>query len=228
MTSARVSAVMPARNAARFIEQALRSILDQTVPPASIVVVDDGSTDETATIAGSLHPSITVVRRDHAGIGAARSAGVAATTTEFVAFLDADDLWLPHKLERQLALMDDDPSLDGVFCLLDEFYDPADLPPTSVRAPRLAVAAALSSAAIVRRRLIDRLGVFSSAPVGEWVEWWSRARAQRVREKFVPEVLARRRLHASNNTHLRDDRGQTFLAIARAHRRSLRGEAELG
>jgi glycosyltransferase involved in cell wall biosynthesis len=145
MTSARVSAVMPARNAARFIEQALRSILDQTVPPASIVVVDDGSTDETATIAGSLHPSITVVRRDHAGIGAARSAGVAATTTEFVAFLDADDLWLPHKLERQLALMDDDPSLDGVFCLLDEFYDPADLPPTSVRAPRLAVAAAAAS-----------------------------------------------------------------------------------
>ena len=219
---------MPARDAACYIEEALRSILDQTVPPASIVVVDDGSTDDSATIAESLHRSITVLRRDHAGIGAARSAGVAATTTEFVAFLDADDLWLPHKLERQLAVMDAEPSIDGVFCLVDEFCDDVDVPPAGVRTPRLSVAAALSSTALVRRRLIDRLGRFSSTPLGEWVEWWARARAQGVRESFVPEVLVRRRLHATNNTYLRDDRGQTFLAIARAHRRSLSGESELG
>jgi glycosyltransferase involved in cell wall biosynthesis len=222
VTDPRVSAVIPARDAERFIEEALRSILEQTVPPASIVVVDDGSSDRTAEIADSLAPSISVMRRTHAGIGAARTAGVEATTSEFVAFLDADDLWLPHKLERQLEAVDADPSLDAVFCLIDEFHDPVDVPPAGVRRPQRSVAAALSSAALVRRDLIERLGSFSTTPLGEWIEWWARARARGVSEHFVPDVLTRRRIHASNNTHLRDDRGTTYLAIARAHRRAVR------
>ena len=228
MTTDRVSVVMPAWNAARFIEQALRSILEQTVPPAEIVVVDDGSTDDTAQIAGSLHHSVTVLQRDHAGIGATRTAGVAATTGELVALLDADDLWLPEKLERQLAVMDADPSTEAVFCLVDEFYDPVDVPPVGVRRPRLSAAVALPSTALLRRDLVSRLGPFGRTPVGDWVEWWARARAQGTHEEIVPHVLVRRRIHANNNSHLRGDYGKTFLAIARAHSRALREQRRLG
>lgn len=225
MTTDRVSVVMPAWNAERFIEEALRSILDQTVPPAVIVVVDDGSTDATARLAASVGGSVTVIRLPHVGIGAARTAGIAATTSEFVALLDADDLWLPRKLERQLAAMDAHPATDAVFCHTEEFSDPVDVPPPGVRHPRGPVAAALTSAALLRRPLLDRLGPFATTAVGDWASWWAQARAQGVREEFVPEVLARRRLHGHNNSHLRADQGQTMLAIARAHRQALRERA---
>jgi glycosyltransferase involved in cell wall biosynthesis len=219
---------MPAWNAARFIEEALRSILDQTVAPAAIVVVDDGSTDETASLAAAVDPCVTVLHREHAGIGVARTAGVAATTTEFVAFLDADDLWLPPKLERQLAMMDADPSVEAVFCLTDEFYDPVDGPPVGVRQPLLGFAGVLPSAALLRRDLLDRLGPFDTSAVGEWVGWWARARAGGVHEEFVPLVLLRRRIHAHNNSHLLYDQGKTFLGIARAHRHAVRARNRPG
>ena len=222
MTTDRVAVVMPAWNAERYIEEALGSILDQTVPPAVIVVVDDGSTDGTARLAASVDASVRVIRRRHAGIGAARSAGIAATTSEFVALLDADDVWLPRKLERQLAVMDAHPATDAVFCHIEEFSDPVDVPPPGVRLPMGTVAAALTSAALLRRRLLDRLGPFATTPVGDWARWWAQARAQGVQEEFVPEVLTRRRLHATNNSFLRADQGRTMLAIARAHRQALR------
>ena len=222
MTSDRVSVVMAAWNAARFIREALRSALDQTVRPALIVVVDDGSTDDTAAVAAAIDPCVTVLRREHADIGPARTAGVAATSTALVAFLDADDLWLPHKLERQLALMDADPTVGAVFCQMDEFNDPVDAPPVGVRRPRHSVPAALTSTALLRRDLFDRLGPFASTPLGEWAEWWARARARGVREAYVPEVLVRRRLHSRNNSYVRRDDGEAFLAIARAHRRAMR------
>ena len=222
MTTDQVSVVMPAWNAERFIEEALRSILDQTVPPAAIVVVDDGSTDATARLAAGIDRSVTVLRRDHAGVGASRTAGVAATSSEFVAFLDADDVWMPAKLERQLAVFDCDPATDAVFCHIEEFRDPAGVALAGVRPPRPTAAGTLTSAALLRRDLFERVGAFDTTPVGEWVGWWARARALGVREHVVPEVLVRRRLHANNNSHLRHDDGKTFLAIARAHHRTLR------
>ncbi|MEY2447624.1 MAG: hypothetical protein QOH79_1100 [Acidimicrobiaceae bacterium] len=224
MTSSSVSVVMAAWNAERFIEEALASAVGQSTPPAAIVVVDDGSTDATASLAASFDDSVTVLSREHAGIGAARTAGIAATTTDLVAFLDADDVWMTHKLERQLALIDDDPAVEAVFCLMDEFNDPVHRPPAGVRAPRRGVPAALSSAALLRRELVERLGPFEATPVGEWVGWWARARAQDVNEACVPEVLLHRRLHDDNNSFRRDDHGSTFLEIAREHRRAMRAK----
>lgn len=228
MTTNRVAVVMPAWNAERFIEEALASILQQTLAPATIVVVDDGSIDATARLAASAHPSVRVIRRDHAGIGVARTAGVAATTSEFVAFLDADDLWLPEKLERQLAEMDANRSVDAVFCYVDEFWDPVHAPPATVRPPRRSFAGALTSAALLRRGVVERLGPFAERPVGEWAGWWARARAEGVREAFVRDVLVRRRLHARNHSHLQHDGGKTFLAIARAHYHAVRERRDLG
>ncbi len=96
--AAPISVVMPAYNAAEFIEEALLSVLAQTLPPSEIIVVDDGSDDDTAIIAGRLAK---VIRYSHTGVSAARNAGVNAASEPWIAFLDADDIWLPTKLERQ-------------------------------------------------------------------------------------------------------------------------------
>lgn len=99
-----VSAIVTAYNAAAFIQEALDSVLAQTHPADEIVVVDDGSTDNTAALVATYAArGVRCVTQPNQGAGAARNRGLAETTGEWVAFLDGDDLWLPDKLERQLA-----------------------------------------------------------------------------------------------------------------------------
>jgi glycosyltransferase involved in cell wall biosynthesis len=224
VTAGAVSVVIPAWNAERFIAQAIGSVLDQTAPPGEIVVVDDGSTDATAAIAGSIGALVRVVRRPHEGPGATRNAGVAASSGRYLAFLDADDLWLPPKLERQLAVLETQPSIDAVCCHMDEFANVDDAPPGELRAPRSNVAAPLSSTTIFRRELVERIGGFPATPVADWVRWWAGARAAGIREHVIPEVLCLRRIHGANNSFRRYD-GRNFLAIARDHLRAREAEA---
>jgi glycosyltransferase involved in cell wall biosynthesis len=220
--TAAVSVVIPAHDAARFVEAAIRSTLDQTVPPARVIVVDDGSTDATADVADAVDPRVTVIRREWQGVGRSRNVGIDAVDTDLLAFCDADDLWLPHKLERQLAALDRDRRLDAVFCLLDEFLDGVEPGESGVRAPLTGEPASLASCALLRRSVIDRVGRFADVQVGDWVGWWARARALEVTEHVVPEVLVRRRIHGGNNSLVRGTGGQAFLDIAREHLRQRR------
>jgi glycosyltransferase involved in cell wall biosynthesis len=96
-----VGVVIPAFNAAPYVGRAIESVLAQTVPPSRVVVVDDGSVDETAMVVESFGRAVTCVRQENRGVAAARNRGARESETEWVAFLDADDVWLPTKLERQ-------------------------------------------------------------------------------------------------------------------------------
>lgn len=100
-----VSVVIPAYNAAAFLAQTLQSILDQSTPPGEIIVVDDGSIDDTVAVARSFS-SVTVICLENSGPGAARNAGIAAASGEYIALMDADDLWASDKLEVQLAALE--------------------------------------------------------------------------------------------------------------------------
>jgi glycosyltransferase involved in cell wall biosynthesis len=96
-----ISVVIPAYNAARFLPRCLKSAFAQTLKPVEIIVVDDGSTDDTAAVAAGL--GAIVLRRPNGGPGAARNAGIHFASGEWIALLDADDLWAVEKLERQAA-----------------------------------------------------------------------------------------------------------------------------
>jgi glycosyltransferase involved in cell wall biosynthesis len=111
-----VSVVTAARNIELWIEAAIRSVLHQTFSDFELIIVDDGSTDATADIAGSIaDPRLTVLRQKQRGSAAARNAGVAASTARYVGFLDGDDVWAPEKLERQVAVLDAHPEIDLTF-----------------------------------------------------------------------------------------------------------------
>ena len=97
-----ISAVIPAYNAADSIAEAIQSILKQTHPVDEIIVVDDGSADQTAEIAAQF-PHTQVIRQANAGAGATRNAGIQAASGEWIAFLDSDDVWVEHKTKEQLA-----------------------------------------------------------------------------------------------------------------------------
>ncbi|MEO5800112.1 MAG: glycosyltransferase family A protein [Gemmatimonadales bacterium] len=100
MTTTRIATVIPAYNAAASIEAAIASAREQTIPPAEIIVVDDGSTDATARLAGAA--GVRVIQQANAGPGAARNRGIAATDAEWIALLDADDSWRPERIAHQL------------------------------------------------------------------------------------------------------------------------------
>lgn len=114
-----VSVVIPAYNAERFVGDALASVRAQTAPPAEIIVVDDGSTDGTAAVARAA--GATVITQPNGGVAVARNTGIRAASAEWVALLDADDLWQPEKLEAQWAAVQACPDVGFVFTDFTQF-----------------------------------------------------------------------------------------------------------
>jgi glycosyltransferase involved in cell wall biosynthesis len=122
----RVSVIIPAFNASAYLSDAVRSVRAQTLGDTEIIVVDDGSTDGTAAIAAGLE-GVRCFSQENAGPAAAINTGVAAATGAYIAFISADDLWVPHKLEWQFDALASDPSVDLVFGHLQRYgYLPAE------------------------------------------------------------------------------------------------------
>lgn len=111
-----IAVVIPAHNAAATICRAIRSIERQTVPVDEIIVVDDHSDDGTAALVRQRHPEVRVFASPGRYAGCARNHGVDKSSSEWVAFLDADDVWYPRKIERQIALLAPDLILAGALC----------------------------------------------------------------------------------------------------------------
>ena len=114
-----ISVVIPCYNAAAFLRATIESILGQTHPVLEVIVVDDGSTDDSANIAESFGPPVRVIRQPNQGESAARNRGIEAAAGEWVAFLDADDLWLPTKVELQAEAIRSAPA--DVVCVTGDF-----------------------------------------------------------------------------------------------------------
>lgn len=106
-----IGVVIPAYNSANYIRRAIDSVLAQTHQTDEIIVVDDGSTDDTATVVGGYGSRVKLIRQANAGASVARNTGIKAATSEWIAFLDSDDEWLPEKLELQVELLERNPRL---------------------------------------------------------------------------------------------------------------------
>jgi glycosyltransferase involved in cell wall biosynthesis len=111
----RVSVIIPAYNSAAKVKGAIKSALAQTYKDFEIVVIDDGSTDETESVVRSFGDRVLYFKQENQGAGAARNAGIKRSSGEFIAFLDSDDLWSPEKLDEQIPLLERDPELGLVY-----------------------------------------------------------------------------------------------------------------
>ena len=115
-----VSVVIPLYKGEKFIRKTLESIFGQTVTPAEVLVIDDGSTDGSARIVESFAPAVTLIRKRNGGASAARNYGATIARGEWLAFCDQDDLWVPTKLEKQLRLANECPE---IHCVLTDYAD---------------------------------------------------------------------------------------------------------
>jgi glycosyltransferase involved in cell wall biosynthesis len=199
-----ISCVVPLFNAERYIREALNSILAQTYRPIEIVVVDDGSTDRSAQIVVSYGDRVRYLFQHNAGPAAARNRGLSAAHGEFIAFLDADDLWHPDKLSKQMARFRTRPELELCITLVQNFWIPelAEEQERYREHRSLQVQAGyICQALLARRQLFSTVGAFQeSILIGEDTDWFARARDRGSVIELVPEVLVKRRFHHSNLT----------------------------
>jgi glycosyltransferase involved in cell wall biosynthesis len=215
-----VSVVMPSYQKARFIAEAIDSVLTQTYSPLELIVVDS-STDDTPRVLERFAGRISVIRAEPAGISAARNIGIRAAQGKYIAFLDADDTWHPSKLEKQVALLERNPAV-GLVCADVLFRDENGLRPGRAFAgarPRAGMAHSDIFAnsfigtltVVARRECFDDAGLFDEAiTASEDHDMWLRiSRTWAV--DFVDEPLADYR-YSSNQASA--DRPRTLYGMA--------------
>jgi len=163
-----VSVIIPTYNRGWILKEAIDSVLTQDYKNFELIVVDDGSTDNTSEILASYGNDIRVLFQENKGVSAARNRGVAEASGQFIAFLDSDDLWLPQKLSTQLEFFNQTP--DALICQTEEVWirnrrrvNPKKRhkkPSGMIFEPSLELCLVSPSAVMIRRVLFDRVGGF--------------------------------------------------------------------
>jgi len=177
-----VSVVIPSYNRASLLKEAVDSVLGQDFDDFELIVIDDGSTDDTAGLLQS-YPNICVVRQDHRGVSAARNAGIRRASGRFLAFLDSDDLWLPGKLSAQIAFFKTHPK--ALICQTEEIWIKTGVRVNPRRRHRkdsgmifersVELCLVSPSAVMLKRNLLDEVGWFDeSLPACEDYDLWLR------------------------------------------------------
>ena len=182
-----VSVIIPTYNRAWCLPQAVASVMEQTYQDFEVLVVDDGSRDDTVKIAASWGPSVRLLQQENKGVSAARNLGIRSARGRLLAFLDSDDWWQPEKLARQVAFFETHP--EAMICQTDEIWIRRGMrvnpkhrhrkPSGWIFEPSLALCLVSPSAVMMRRALFDAVGFFDEAlPACEDYDLWLRVSAR--------------------------------------------------
>jgi len=206
----RVSVIMPVFNGSATIGEALESLEAQTYRDFEVVVVDDGSTDDTAEICRG-RPGLRLIDQGNRGTAAARNVGIRAARGELIAFLDQDDLWSPGRLAAQVPILEDEADVGLVFSNFEAFGDLSEHKgkrfDDAKVAERISEGRAFASlfrknlihpaTVLVRRACLDEVGLFDESIYFEDYDLWLRI-ARRFPIRYVPAPLASVRHHTGN------------------------------
>jgi glycosyltransferase involved in cell wall biosynthesis len=245
MSGPRVSVIVPVFNGERFLGDAIESALSQDLPPAEVIVVDDGSEDGSAEVAASFDEVALIPHERNLRQPQARNSGIEAATGEYLAFLDADDMMAPGRLSSQVSHLEETPDLGAVLGrqeVLREEGSPDPtfiLDPTSVIAEEPGVASLREDMPIhphfppmsmtARREAFEQIGGFDThLELSEDVDWIFRAWEAGLRLATIDRVVLIRRVHDANLTHDLDGCRDALFEVFRARiarRRAAAGAA---
>lgn len=213
-----VSVIIKVFNGEKYIAESIVSVFEQTHSRLELIVVDDGSTDNTAREVNRFGDGLRYVYQKNMGIGHAMNTGIGLTSGRLIAFQDADDIWMPGKLEQQLSVFASDPEVDLVFGHVAQFISP-DLA-TDEKQKRYLDAEAkpgyLSQTMLARRAAFDRVGLFDTGyQCGEFVDWYMRAQEAGLRIKMLEDVVLKRRIHSTNQGIVKKDARSDYARLLR-------------
>jgi len=222
-----VSVLMTVRDGARYLPAALDSALSQTVPPAEVIVVDDGSTDETPAVLRSYGTRIRVLTQSPLGMAPGFNRALQAAGGDVLAFLDADDLWEPDSLERRLARLRQPDRPDGVGGRTLQFVSP-DLDPGTLPSYHFdpaPVQGAVVGSLILRREVHGTVGdMDEELAVVPTVDWVARIQSAGLRIVWIDDIVLHRRIHGANvSITAHQAKGRELVEVVRRHHHRRQG-----
>ena len=194
-----ISIIIPNYNYASYIAEALDSVLAQSYTPIEVIVIDNASTDDSDKVISYYADRITYCKQEYnIGASAARNLGVEMAQGDYVAFLDADDIWSADKLMLQYQAMNSHSSPDMTFGYIQNFYSPeldASIKKRLFCSPQ-PMQGYVPTTCMVRKECFLNVGFFDvELKAGEFIDWYVKAEHLGLRSHIVPEVIALRRIH---------------------------------
>ena len=196
-----VSVVIPVYNGSQYLAEAIESVLSQTYQPTELIIVDDGSTDNSAIIAQS-YKQVHYIYQPNQGVSVARNTGLLAAQGGFIAFLDADDQWPAEKLNLQVEYLLNHPQVGFTITYQKITLEPGAAVPPLFKKDLLYKEhpAYVPSALMAQKTIFEQIGGFDPTYInaGEDIEWFSRAKDAGIPMAILPQTLLYRRMHNAN------------------------------
>lgn len=204
MSKPLISVIIPVFNGEDYLVETLESVLAQTYRPIEILIIDDGSTDQTAKISEEYrvrHPCIKYFFQENQGLAASRNQGISLAKAAFIAFVDADDIWLKDKLSSQIEILDQNPEAEMVSGKVRQFISP-EIPECEhgkYHFHKNDVQTNMMGAALLKRVAFEKYGYFNPQfSIGQDMDWVLRTMEQGLKIVPLPKLVYYRRLHPKN------------------------------
>jgi glycosyltransferase involved in cell wall biosynthesis len=213
-----VSVIIPVFNGEKYISEAIVSVLNQAAAHKEVILVDDGSTDQTLSIAERFVPLIRIVRQENRGAAAARNTGVGESCGKYLTFLDADDLWMPGHTEVLLTAFEEHPEADVVMGELEQFVSPelGEAHAQHLRNELKVMPGFHPGCMLISRQTFDQVGPLNEKlRLAEFVDWFARAQHENLNMHQVNRIVYKRRIHTTNQGMTKRDQMQDYTAALR-------------
>ena len=215
-----ISTIIPVYNGARYLAEAVTSVLSQEGFRSEVIVVDDGSDDDSLEVARGFGDQVLVLEQANQGAAIARNTGCEAATGEWLSFLDADDTWAPDKFARQVPVLEKEPRNCIVFGHVEQFICPSLTEAERARlvAPGEPLPGYHVGTMLLHRDTFESIGAFTTEfETGEFIDWYARAVETGVQSIMLEDVLMSRRIHSTNQgIYNREKYSRDYLRILRA------------
>ncbi|KQC06106.1 MAG: hypothetical protein APR62_08395 [Smithella sp. SDB] len=213
-----ISVIIPAHNGEDYVAEAIDSVLAQEYKNTEIIAINDGSTDATEDVVRS-YAKVHYLYQPRQGASTARNSGIKISSGEFIAFLDADDIWTKNKLKIQMSQFLTNPELDMIFGHVEQFYSPelAESLEGKIHLAESSMPGYVPGTMLIKKTSFLKVGFFDDGyRIGEFIDWYMRAIDYGLKSFLTQEVVLKRRIHNAN-TGIRDrDFRKDYLRVLKA------------
>ena len=215
----KISIIIPVYNGAAFISEAIESVFDQHYEPLELIIIDDGSTDNTAEMVKMAVHDINYFYQERKGPAAARNQGIGLATGKFIAFLDADDVWTENKLLRQLTIIENKPEIEATIGFTHKIPMSLKIDEATAQAKDSGLFMLSLGASLFRKSAFVKVGKFDETlQSGEDIDWFLRAREAAVQIIIHKEIVQFYRSHGRN---ISNNQALVNLSLLKIHKKSL-------
>jgi len=214
-----VSTIITVYNGENYLSDAIQSVIIQDYPHIEIIIIDGGSIDESRRVAEQFGSSVRYYYQNNTGIAAAKNHGLELSKGDFFAFLDADDLWTRDKIQQQITVFNEDPTLDIVFSHVKQFHS-SELnveEKERIWCSNKLIPGVSAGTMLIKRESFFKAGLFDTQlRRGIFVNWYMHALEIGMRTHMLPNMHMWRRLHQTSNGIVNHDKSSDYVRMSKA------------